>query len=91
MNYWEVDGGFSNPALILLDKYGGVIKVIHVYKVGEGEVEGVQSAETLYADLKAPALLRQFQALSPILHPFPQLGRPPDGRSPPLACSSWVS
>jgi len=53
MNYWEVDGGFSNPALILLDKDGGISKVIHVYKVGEGEVEGVQSAETLYADLES--------------------------------------
>lgn len=53
MNHWEVDGGFSNPALIVLDKDGGISKVIHVYKVGEGEMEGVQSAETLYADLES--------------------------------------
>ncbi len=48
IDYWNVQGGMSNPTILLLDKQGGIAGVYHVYRVGEGEVDGVQSAETIY-------------------------------------------
>jgi cytochrome c-type biogenesis protein len=51
-DYWNVRGGFSNPTLLLTDKEGRVARIYHVYRVGEGEVDGVQSAELLYKKLE---------------------------------------
>lgn len=48
IDYWNVGGGMSNPTVLLIDRNGGIAGVYHVYRVGEGEVDGVQSAETLY-------------------------------------------
>ncbi len=52
LDYWNVRGGSSNPTILLIDKNGMVAGVYHVYRVGEGEVDGVQSAETLSAKLQ---------------------------------------
>jgi cytochrome c-type biogenesis protein len=52
VDYWTLRGGFSNPTLLLIDKQGGVAQVYHVYRVGEGDVDGVQSANTLYKNLQ---------------------------------------
>lgn len=52
LDYWNVRGGSSNPTILLIDKDGMVAGVYHVYRVGEGEVDGVQSAETLSAKLQ---------------------------------------
>lgn len=52
LDYWNVRGGSSNPTLLLIDKEGGVAGVYHVYRVGEGELDGVQSAQTLYRKLQ---------------------------------------
>lgn len=51
IDYWDVRGGFSNPTILLIDEEGKVAAVYHVYRVGEGEIDGVQSAEALQARL----------------------------------------
>ena len=52
IDYWDVRGGFSNPTLLLIDKQGRIAVIYHVYRVGEGDIDGVQSAETLYNKLE---------------------------------------
>ncbi len=52
LDYWNVDGGSSNPTLLLIDKSGSIAGVYHVYGVGKGEIDGVQSAETLFSKVK---------------------------------------
>ena len=52
LDYWNVRGGSSNPTLLLIDKNGMISGIYHVYRVGEGELDGVQSAETLYGKLQ---------------------------------------
>jgi len=52
LDYWNVQGGSSNPTILLIDKEGNVAGVYHVYRVGEGVLDGVQSAETLSAKLQ---------------------------------------
>jgi cytochrome c-type biogenesis protein len=53
IDYWNVRGGFSNPTLLLIDKQGKIAGIYHVYRVGEGEIDGVQSAETLHKKLES--------------------------------------
>ena len=45
--YWEVGGSFSNPSIILIDPDMNVVGVYHVYCIGSGELDGVQTAESL--------------------------------------------
>lgn len=52
LDYWNVDGGSSNPTLLLIDKSGSIAGVYHVYGVGKGEIDGVQNAETLFSKVK---------------------------------------
>jgi cytochrome c-type biogenesis protein len=52
IDYWDVRGGFSNPTLLLIDKQGKIAGIYHVYRVGEGDIDGVQSAETLHNKLE---------------------------------------
>lgn len=52
LDYWNVRGSSSNPTLLLIDRDGGIAGVYHVYRVGSGEVDGVQSSETLYQKLQ---------------------------------------
>ena len=52
LDYWNVRGGSSNPTIILIDKDGNIAAVYHVYRVGEGELDGVQKAETLQKELQ---------------------------------------
>ncbi|VVB72723.1 Thiol:disulfide interchange protein DsbD [uncultured archaeon] len=52
LDYWNVRGGSSNPTILLLNKDGIIAGVYHVYRVGEGEIDGVQSAETLEKKLQ---------------------------------------
>ena len=52
LDYWNVRGGSSNPTLLLIDKEGNIAAVYHVYRVGEGVLDGVQSAEKLYQKLQ---------------------------------------
>lgn len=52
IGYSTLEGGFANPTLILIDKDGKVAGLYHVYQLGKGEIDGIQSADTLYSDLK---------------------------------------
>jgi cytochrome c-type biogenesis protein len=52
LDYWNVRGGSSNPTILLIDRNGDIAGVYHVYRVGEGEIDGVQSAETLNKKLQ---------------------------------------
>ncbi len=52
LDYWSVRGGSSNPTILLIDQDGRIAAVYHVYRVGEGEIDGVQSAETLNKKLQ---------------------------------------
>jgi len=47
IDYWSRGSGFANPTLILVNNRGQISRVYHVYQIGEGMVEGVQTAETL--------------------------------------------
>lgn len=53
IDYWTVRDGFSNPTILLIDKAGRIAGVYHVYRVGEGEIDGVQSADTLREKLNS--------------------------------------
>ena len=52
IDYSTLEGGFANPTLILIDKEGNVAGLYHVYQLGKGEIDGIQSSETLYSALK---------------------------------------
>lgn len=52
IDYWNVRGGFSNPTLLLINRQGSIAVIYHVYRVGEGDIDGVQSAETLHKKLE---------------------------------------
>jgi len=53
INYSTLEGGFANPTLILIDKEGNVAGLYHVYQLGKGEIDGIQSADSLYSDLQS--------------------------------------
>lgn len=50
LQYWEVNGAFSNPTLVLIDEDLVVVGVYNVYCIGKGVVDGVQSASSLQED-----------------------------------------
>ncbi len=52
IDYSTQEGGFANPTLILIDKEGNVAGLYHVYQLGKGYIDGIQSSETLYSALK---------------------------------------
>jgi cytochrome c-type biogenesis protein len=50
-DYWTYRGGTSNPTVLLLDREMRVVAVRHVYQMGTGEVDGVQTADELAHDV----------------------------------------
>lgn len=38
--YWTVEGAFSNPALVLVDKNQSVVGFYHIYCLGKGPIDG---------------------------------------------------
>ncbi len=50
--YWTVDGAFSNPGLVLIDMNQSIVGVYHVYCMGKGPIDGIQSAESLTYDIQ---------------------------------------
>ncbi len=52
IDYSTLEGGFANPTLIWVDKEGKVAGLYHVYQLGKGEIDGIQSADSLYSDQK---------------------------------------
>jgi cytochrome c-type biogenesis protein len=53
IDYSTLEGGFANPTLILIDKEGNVAGLYHVYQLGKGEIDGIQSAESLKSSLES--------------------------------------
>ncbi len=53
IDYSTLEGGFANPTLILINKEGKIAGLYHVYQLGKGEIDGIQSADSLYSDLKS--------------------------------------
>jgi len=53
--YWTIDGAFSNPSLVLIDTNQSIVGVYHVYCMGKGSIDGIQTAESLEGDAKAIA------------------------------------
>ena len=53
--YWTIDGAFSNPSLVLIDTNQSIVGVYHVYCIGKGSIDGIQTAESLSADANAIA------------------------------------
>jgi cytochrome c-type biogenesis protein len=51
IDYSTLEGGFANPTLILIDKDGKIAGLYHVYQLGKGEIDGIQSADSLYNNL----------------------------------------
>lgn len=51
IDYSTLEGGLANPTLVLIDKEGNVADLYHVYQLGKGEIDGIQSAESLYNNL----------------------------------------
>jgi len=50
--YWTVDGAFSNPGLVLIDKNLSIVGVYHIYCIGKGPIDGIQTAESLTQDVQ---------------------------------------
>jgi len=48
--YWDVEGNFANPTLVLIDPEQNIVGVYHVYTMSRGEIDGVRSANSLRAD-----------------------------------------
>ena len=51
--YWEIEGGFANPTIVLIDPKGDIVGVYHIYCMGRGVVDGVQTSESLLSDAEA--------------------------------------
>jgi cytochrome c-type biogenesis protein len=52
IDYSALEGGFANPTLILIDKEGQIASIYHVYQLGKGEIDGTQSADSLYSKIE---------------------------------------
>ena len=51
--YWTVDGAFSNPTVILIDQDQRIVGLYHVYCLGKGKIDDIQSAESLQEDVQS--------------------------------------
>ena len=51
--YWTIDGAFSNPSIILIDTNQSIVGVRHVYCMGKGVIDGLQTAESIEGYAKA--------------------------------------
>lgn len=49
-NYFTVEGAFSNPTIVLIDADQNLVGVYHVYCLGKGKIDDIQTAESLSND-----------------------------------------
>lgn len=47
LDYWSLEGGTANPTILLVDQEQQIAGVYHVYQMGKGEIDGIQTAEML--------------------------------------------
>jgi len=50
-NYFTVEGAFSNPTLVLIDADQNLVGVYHVYCMGKGKIDDIQTADSLSHDV----------------------------------------
>ena len=50
-DYWTYGGATSNPTLVLIDTNQSIVGVYNIYCLGKGEIDGIQSAESLKEDI----------------------------------------
>jgi len=50
-DYWMIGGAFSNPSLVLIDANQSVVGVYHIYCMGKGKLDDIQTAESLKKDI----------------------------------------
>lgn len=50
--YWTVDGAFSNPCLVLIDMNQSIVGIYHVYQMGKGKIDDIQTAGSLQNDIQ---------------------------------------
>lgn len=50
-NYFIVEGAFSNPTLVLIDANQNLVGVYHVYCMGKGKIDDIQTVESLSQDV----------------------------------------
>lgn len=55
VQFWQLDGAFSNPSIVLIDHELMVVGNYHVYCIGKGVVDGVQGADSLKEDIDSIA------------------------------------
>jgi cytochrome c-type biogenesis protein len=53
IKFWQLDGAFSNPSVVLIDQDLMVVGVYHVYCIGKGAIDGVQDADSLTEDVES--------------------------------------
>jgi len=49
-DYFTVEGAFSNPTIVLIDENQNLVGVYHIYCMGKGKIDNVQTAESLSND-----------------------------------------
>ncbi len=47
LDYWQVNGAFSDPTILMIDGQQNVVAVSHVYVVGRGVMDGIQGVEKM--------------------------------------------
>jgi cytochrome c-type biogenesis protein len=47
LEYWQVNGAFSDPTVLIIDGRQNIAAAFHVYVVGRGVMDGVQDADRL--------------------------------------------
>jgi len=50
-NYFTVEGAFSNPTIVLIDTDQNLVGVYHVYCMGKGKIDDIQTADSLSHDV----------------------------------------
>lgn len=51
--FWTIDGAFSNPTIIYIDENQSIVGLYHVYCLGKGKIDGIQTAESLKKDVQS--------------------------------------
>lgn len=50
-DYWTYKDALANPTIVVIDMNQSIVGVYHVYCIGKGVIDGVQSAESLAGDI----------------------------------------
>lgn len=51
-DYWTYKDALANPTIVLIDGNQSIVGVYHIYCIGKGVIDGIQSAESLTGDIE---------------------------------------